>query len=107
VRARLRYGRRREGAVDFVLAVVVALVIGSLGARIAGRRGQYGCLASIVIGLVGALVGRFVSEATGVRDLWVIDLDGRPFPVFWSVLGAAVLVGVLALFTRRPPSARR
>jgi uncharacterized membrane protein YeaQ/YmgE (transglycosylase-associated protein family) len=92
--------------VDILLAAVVALLIGSLGARIAGRRGQYGCLASIVIGLIGALVGRFVSEATGVRDFWVIDVDGRPFPVFWSILGAAVLVAVLTLVTRRPPPPR-
>ncbi|NMC72383.1 MAG: GlsB/YeaQ/YmgE family stress response membrane protein [Myxococcales bacterium] len=91
---------------DYLLALVVALVVGSVGARIAGRRGQYGCLGSIVVGLVGALLGRFVSEATGVRDFWVIDIRGRPFPVFWSILGAAVLVAVLALCThRRPPPA--
>jgi uncharacterized membrane protein YeaQ/YmgE (transglycosylase-associated protein family) len=91
--------------VDFVLAVVVALLVGALGSRLAGQAGRYGCLASIVIGLVGALIGRLVSEQTGIRDFWVIDLDGRPFPVFWSILGAAVLVAVLALFTRRsrPP----
>lgn len=88
---------------DIVLAALVALLVGALGARIAGRHHQYGCLASIVIGLVGALVGRFVSEATGVQDFWVIDIDGRPFPVFWSILGAAVLVAILTLFTRRPP----
>ena len=87
---------------DVLLAVVVALLVGSLGSRLAGQHGRYGCLASIVIGLVGALIGRFVSEQTGVRDFWVIDLDGRPFPVFWSILGAAVLVAVLALATRKP-----
>ena len=86
---------------DFVLAAVVALLVGSLGARLAGQHHRYGCLASIVIGLAGALIGRYVSQATGVSDFWVIDLDGRPFPVFWSILGAAVLVAVLALFTRR------
>ena len=92
---------------DVVVAILIALLVGSLGSRLAGQRGRFGCIASIVIGLVGALIGRFVSEQTGVRDFWVIDLDGRPFPVFWSILGAAVLVAVLALFTRRPPSRPR
>ena len=92
---------------DFVLAVVVALLVGSLGARLVGQHHRYGCLASIVIGLAGALIGRYVSQATGVSDFWVIDLDGRPFPVFWSILGAAVLVAVLALVTRRPQTPPR
>ena len=60
-----------------------------------------------MIGLAGALIGRYVSQATGVSDFWVIDLDGRPFPVFWSILGAAVLVAVLALVTRRPQTPPR
>jgi len=89
--------------VDYLLALVVALVVGSAGAYLAGQRGRYGCLGSIVLGLTGALLGRFISAATGVRDFWVIDIRGRPFPVFWSVLGAAVLVSILALFTRRRP----
>jgi uncharacterized membrane protein YeaQ/YmgE (transglycosylase-associated protein family) len=89
--------------VDIVLALLVALVVGSLGARIAGQQGRYGCVVSIVIGLVGALLGRLVSEQTGVRDFWVINLGGRPFPVLWSIVGAAVFVAVLALLTRRRP----
>lgn len=88
---------------DILLAAFIALLIGSLGARIAGQPGRYGCLASILLGLIGALVGRFVSEATGVGDFWVIDVDGRRFPVFWSILGATLLVAVLTFFTRRKP----
>lgn len=88
---------------DVVLAIVVALLVGSLGARLAGQPGRHGCLASIVLGLAGALLGRYLSEVTGIRDFWVIDLDGRPFPVFWSILGASALVAVLTLFTRRRP----
>jgi uncharacterized membrane protein YeaQ/YmgE (transglycosylase-associated protein family) len=91
---------------DVLFAALVALLIGSLGARLAGRRGRYGCLGSIVIGLVGALLGRLVSEVSGIEDFWVIRIGDRPFPVFWSVLGAALLVAVLALFTRRTPTPR-
>jgi uncharacterized membrane protein YeaQ/YmgE (transglycosylase-associated protein family) len=37
-------------------------------------------------------------------ELFVVQIGGRPFPIVWSVIGAALFVAVLALLTGRRSS---
>ena len=83
---------------ELVLLLVVAGVCGSLGQSIAGyTRG--GCLASIALGFIGALLGSWLASLLGVSDILALDIDGRPFPIVWSVIGSALFVAVLSFLT--------
>jgi len=83
----------------FFLLLLVAGVAGSLGQLIAGySRG--GCLASIALGFIGALLGSWLARVLGLPSLLVVSFDGQPFPVVWAILGAALFVAVLGLLTR-------
>jgi uncharacterized membrane protein YeaQ/YmgE (transglycosylase-associated protein family) len=87
--------------VELLVLLIVAGVCGALGQAISGfSRG--GCLVSIALGFVGALLGTWLSRQLGLPELLVVPVgDGRGFPVVWSIIGAALFVAVIGLLTRR------
>lgn len=85
---------------ELLVLLLVAGVCGSVGQTIAGfSRG--GCLVSIALGFIGALVGSWLARLSGLPDLFVLNVGGRPFPLVWSIIGAALFVAVVGLVTRR------
>jgi len=83
-----------------IILLVVAGVVGSIGQAIAGfSRG--GCLTSIGVGFVGALLGVWLARTFRLPDLFVINVQGTTFPIVWSIIGAALFVALIALFARR------
>lgn len=83
-----------------ILTLVVAAVIGSLGAAIAGRKEQ-GCIVNILVGFIGALVGRWLSRTVDVADPVNITIGETTFPLLWSIAGAALFVAVITLLSGR------
>ncbi|MBY0522297.1 MAG: GlsB/YeaQ/YmgE family stress response membrane protein [Gemmataceae bacterium] len=81
---------------DLVLVLVIAGICGSLGQAIGGYSGG-GCLVSIVLGFIGALIGVYLARLLELPILWAPE----GFPVVWSVLGAALFVAFINLL-RRP-----
>ncbi len=85
---------------SFLLLLLVAGICGSIGQAIAGySRG--GCLVSIAIGFIGALLGMWLAGLLGFRELLAVRVGGETFPIIWSIIGAALFVAVLNLFTWR------
>lgn len=90
--------------VDFLLLVLVAGIIGSLGQAIGGYSTP-GCAMSIVIGFVGAIIGRWLPSLLGLPTFYVVNVGGTKFPVIWSIIGAAILVVLLrVILGRRVPA---
>jgi uncharacterized membrane protein YeaQ/YmgE (transglycosylase-associated protein family) len=89
---------------ELFILLLVAGICGSLGQAIAGySRG--GCLVSIVLGFIGALFGVWLAGVMGLPELLSLNIGGQPFPVLWSIIGSALFVAVISVFTRRrPPS---
>jgi uncharacterized membrane protein YeaQ/YmgE (transglycosylase-associated protein family) len=86
---------------DFVLLLVVAGVCGAVGQAIAGfSRG--GCLVSIAVGFIGALLGMWLQKLSGLPELFTIDFGETRFPIVWSIIGSVLFVVVVGLLTRRP-----
>lgn len=79
---------------NLFILLVVAAVLGSLGAAIAGADNK-GCLTNIVVGFAGAIIGIWLSSKTGIHDFFYF----RQIPVFWSVIGAALLISVAQAMT--------
>ncbi len=84
---------------EFLALLVVAGVCGSIGQAVAGAS-RGGCLVAIALGFIGALLGRWLSISLALPDVFVIDVGGKNFPVVWSIIGSAVFVAILSLFTR-------
>lgn len=85
---------------EFLLLLLIAGVCGSIGQAIAGySRG--GCIVSIVVGFIGALLGSWLSIQFGLPELFNIEIGGNTFPVIWSIIGSVIFVAVVGLLTPR------
>lgn len=83
-----------------LVLLVIAGICGAIGRAIGGgTRG--GFMVSIAIGFLGALVGMLAANALRLPEILALSVDGRPFPLFWSIIGGALLVAVVNMFTRR------
>ena len=85
---------------EFLVLLLVAGVCGSLAQRLAGYS-HGGCLVSIVLGFIGALLGTYLAREAGLPELFTVQVGGRSFPVIWSIIGASLFAALLALI-RRP-----
>jgi uncharacterized membrane protein YeaQ/YmgE (transglycosylase-associated protein family) len=85
--------------IDLLLLLLVAGVCGALGQAISGfSRG--GCLVSIALGFVGAILGMWLARQLGLPELLMLPVAGKNFPVVWSIIGSALFVAVISLLTR-------
>jgi uncharacterized membrane protein YeaQ/YmgE (transglycosylase-associated protein family) len=85
---------------SFLILLLVAGVCGSIGQAIAGYS-HGGCLVSIALGFIGALLGAWIARRVGLSELFVVSIGGERFPVIWSIIGAAIFVAVISLIARR------
>ena len=87
---------------DLVILLIIAGICGALGQAITGfTRG--GCLVSIALGFVGALLGMWLSRALGLPELFAVQIGTTSFPIIWSIIGSALFVAVIALISRGRP----
>lgn len=85
---------------EFLILLVVAGICGSLAQSLVGySRG--GCLVSIALGFIGALLGSWLARVLKLPELLNLQLGEQPFPVVWSIIGAALFVAILALVSGR------
>jgi uncharacterized membrane protein YeaQ/YmgE (transglycosylase-associated protein family) len=85
---------------DFVILLIVAGICGSIGQALAGYS-RTGCLGSIAVGYIGALLGVWLSRQLRLPELFVLHVDHTHFPVVWSIIGATLFVAVIAFIARR------
>lgn len=83
-----------------IFLIVIAAVCGAVGRAIAGDvRG--GLIVSIVLGLVGAFLGSWIARQMKLPEPFVLRVAGESFPVLWSIIGAALFVGLIHMISRR------
>ena len=85
---------------NFLLLLLVAAVCGSIGQALVGYS-IGGCITSTIVGFIGALLGTWLAGQLGLPEPLVLTIGGETFPVLWSIIGSALFVGILSLFTRR------
>jgi uncharacterized membrane protein YeaQ/YmgE (transglycosylase-associated protein family) len=85
---------------QFLLLLLVAGICGALGQAIGGYS-HGGCLVSIALGFIGALLGTWLAGKLGLPELWNVQVGGMNFPIIWSIIGSALFVALLNLITRR------
>jgi uncharacterized membrane protein YeaQ/YmgE (transglycosylase-associated protein family) len=92
-------GRSTVSLIDFIALLIVAGGVGAVGQAIAGYS-RTGCLGSIALGFIGALVGMWLGRNLGLPELFVVRIGGTHFPVIWSIIGSALFVAVLSFLVR-------
>jgi uncharacterized membrane protein YeaQ/YmgE (transglycosylase-associated protein family) len=87
---------------DVIVLLIIAGICGALGQAISGfSRG--GCLVSIALGFIGALLGMWLAKQLGLPEILPIRIGTVSFPIIWSIIGSALFVAVITLLTRRRP----
>ncbi len=85
--------------IDFLLLLLIAAICGAIAQAIAGfSRG--GLLVAIAIGFIGALVGVWLQRATGLPEIFAVEVGGQAFPIIWSIIGGTLFAAVVSLLTR-------
>lgn len=83
-----------------LILILIAAVCGAVGKAIAGST-RGGLIVSIVLGFIGALLGPWVAGWLKLPEPFVVIIDRHPFPILWSIIGAALFVAIIHLFSRR------
>ena len=83
----------------FLVLLIIAAVCGGIGQSLAGYS-LGGCLVSIVVGFIGAYLGLWIAGKAGLPEIWTINIEGKPFPIVWAVIGSAVFTLIVALIRR-------
>jgi uncharacterized membrane protein YeaQ/YmgE (transglycosylase-associated protein family) len=84
---------------SFLFLLLIAFITGVIGAKLAGRK-RVGCLTSIVLGFIGALIGTFIAEKLELPLFLSIKFGSHDFPIIWAIIGAALFVAFLNLISR-------
>ena len=84
---------------QLLLLLAIAAICGGIGQSLVGYS-VGGCLASIVVGLIGAYVGMWAATELGLPELFTLNIGGQPFPIIWSIIGSALFAALLGLINR-------
>lgn len=85
---------------EFLLLLLIAGVCGSIGQSIAGYS-KGGCIVSIVLGFIGALLGSWISVQLNMPEIFNVSIGGNEFPVIWSIIGSVIFVVIVGIFTKK------
>ena len=85
--------------IGFLILLLIAAICGGIGQALAGYD-LGGCLVSIVVGFIGAYIGLSIAEKMGLPDFFTINVDGKPFPIIWAIIGSAIFTFIVALLRR-------
>lgn len=86
-----------------LLLLLIAAICGGIGQSIAGYS-LGGCLVSMVVGFIGALIGKWLAAELGLTLILPIQIEGETFPIIWSIIGSALFAIVIGLITRGRPA---
>ena len=66
---------------ELLVLLLIAGICGSLAQALVGYS-HGGCLVSIVLGLIGALIGTWLARLAGLPEILSVQIGNQPFP--WS-----------------------
>ncbi len=81
---------------NIILLLLVAGLVGAIAQAVAHHR-RGGCLASIGIGFIGAVLGFWLAGLLHLPNLFSINVGGVSFPIVYALLGGLLLLLILRL----------
>ena len=87
-------------ATDFILTLVIAGLCGWVASMLMGAR-RMNIFLLILLGFVGAWLGRWIATLVPGISLPSITIGGQSFPIVWTVIGSIVVVGLVSFIRQR------
>lgn len=87
--------------VEVLVWLLVAAICGALGEVLVGYS-PGGLVGSIAVGLIGALVGSWLARSFSLPSFITFSYGGTSIEVLWTIIGAAIFVGILSLLRGGP-----
>src|SRR4026207_180806 len=85
--------------IGFLVLLAIAAICGAIGQSLAGYD-LGGCFVSIIVGFIGAYLGMWIAGKMGLPEFFTINIQGKPFPIIWSVIGSALFTFIVVLIRR-------
>lgn len=85
--------------IEFIILLVIASISGGIGQSLAGYSFG-GCFSSILLGFIGAWLGKWLMHEFDLPVIFSITLFGKSYPVVWSIIGAAILAFGLGIISK-------
>ena len=85
--------------IGFLVLLAIAAICGAIGQALAGYD-LGGCFVSIIVGFIGAYIGMWIAGKLGLPEFFTVNIDGKPFPIVWAVIGAAIFTLIMALIRK-------
>jgi uncharacterized membrane protein YeaQ/YmgE (transglycosylase-associated protein family) len=89
----------RMTILGFLLLLLIGAICGAIAEVLVGYS-PGGLLASIGVGFLGALLGGWIASAIGLPEILAVQVETVTIPILWAVLGAVILLAVLAALRR-------
>jgi uncharacterized membrane protein YeaQ/YmgE (transglycosylase-associated protein family) len=86
-------------ALEFVILLVMAAVLGILSQRLLGYK-LGGLFVSIILGFLGGLVGKLMYGWFSLPIIFSVQIGSESFPVLWSLVGALLVTFLFGLVAR-------
>ena len=84
--------------VDILISLIIAGIAGSIARSLSGfSRG--GCIISIVVGFIGAMIGSWLSREMQLPDPFILHIRGNSYNLLWTIIGAVIFTAVISLIT--------
>jgi len=84
--------------VDILISLIIAGIAGSIARSLSGfSRG--GCIISIVVGFIGAIIGTWLARELQLPDPFMIVIRGTSYNILWTIIGAVIFTAALSLIT--------
>jgi len=84
--------------IDILISLIIAGIAGSIARSLSGfTRG--GCIISIVVGFIGAIIGTWLARELQLPDPFVIVIRGTNYNILWTIIGAVIFTATLSLIT--------
>jgi uncharacterized membrane protein YeaQ/YmgE (transglycosylase-associated protein family) len=87
---------------EFLLLLLIAGICGAIARAMVGYT-HGGCVVSVALGFIGALLGSWLATQFKLPEILPITVGDKTFPIIWSIIGASLFSAVLNLLTRRRP----
>jgi hypothetical protein len=83
--------------------LAILMIVGTCGAvgQVLSGHSIFSFIVAFVAGFLGAWLTVWGAAQLGFPDLFVLDLDGRPFPILWAAIGAILFSFLIGLVFRR------
>lgn len=88
---------------EVLILLLIAAIAGALGQALSGYS-LGGCLISIVVGFIGALLGLWMARQLGMPEPFPVSVGGKTFPLLWAIIGSALFSAILGVLGNRRAS---